>query len=286
MVTGRVPFMAETPVAIVFKHIQDPLPSARKLNTEVPEAVEDVLRKALAKNPDDRYQSAEDFVLAIQAAIPDSLPSHKALPPVPGVTARVPDSVPAPAPLTAAAKIVKPRPAFVTYGLAGITILFVLLGGVWGVNSFIAKRDPTQTPTIVPPTESPSIPITAPTETPTELPSPTATLQAQAIAHVVVSRVTLYQGPALGFKLVSLTPYPRDTEIILLGRNLSGLWFLSQAPDGAQGWLYKDWLEMETDPMTIPTAAFIPVLPPTATKGPGGGGGGGGEPTDCGSFCQ
>ncbi len=71
MVTGRVPYTAETPVAVVFKHIQDPLPSARKLNPNLPEAVEQVLLKALAKNPDDRYQNAEDFVVAIQKAIPD-----------------------------------------------------------------------------------------------------------------------------------------------------------------------------------------------------------------------
>ena len=71
MVTGRVPYTAETPIAIVFKHIQDPLPSARKLNPNLPEAVELVLLKLLAKNPTDRYQKAEDFVQAIQKAIPD-----------------------------------------------------------------------------------------------------------------------------------------------------------------------------------------------------------------------
>jgi len=71
MVTGRVPYTAETPVAVVFKHIQDPLPSARKLNPNLPEAVELVLLKLLAKNPADRYQSAEDFVHAIQKAISD-----------------------------------------------------------------------------------------------------------------------------------------------------------------------------------------------------------------------
>jgi serine/threonine protein kinase len=72
MVTGRVPYTAETPVAVVFKHIQDPLPSARKLNPNLPESIELVLLKALAKNPDDRYQNAEDFVRAIQKAVPDT----------------------------------------------------------------------------------------------------------------------------------------------------------------------------------------------------------------------
>jgi len=71
LVTGRVPYTAETPIAIVFKHISDPLPSARKINPELGEAIELVLFKVLAKNPNDRYQNAEDFVRAIQAAIPE-----------------------------------------------------------------------------------------------------------------------------------------------------------------------------------------------------------------------
>jgi hypothetical protein len=72
MVTGRVPYTAETPVAVVFKHIQDPLPSVHKFNPNLPESVELILLKALAKNPEDRYQTAEDFVQAIQTGIPAS----------------------------------------------------------------------------------------------------------------------------------------------------------------------------------------------------------------------
>ncbi len=70
MVTGRVPYTAETPIAIVFKHIQDPLPSARKYYPELSAELEMVLLKSLAKRPEDRYQSAEAFMRAVQAAIP------------------------------------------------------------------------------------------------------------------------------------------------------------------------------------------------------------------------
>ena len=72
MVTGRVPYQAETPIAVVFKHIQAPLPSARTLNPNLPEAVELVLLKALAKSRDDRFQSAKDFVQALQKSLPDA----------------------------------------------------------------------------------------------------------------------------------------------------------------------------------------------------------------------
>lgn len=75
MAVGRVPYKAETPVAVIFKHIQDPLPPARELNPQLPEAVELVILKALSKDPADRYQTAGDMARAIQLAIPDGITS-------------------------------------------------------------------------------------------------------------------------------------------------------------------------------------------------------------------
>ncbi len=66
--TGRVPYNAETPIAIVFKHIQDPLPSAEETQSRLPNP-SIVLFKALAKSPVDRYQTVEGLS-GIQAAIP------------------------------------------------------------------------------------------------------------------------------------------------------------------------------------------------------------------------
>jgi hypothetical protein len=64
-------------VAVVFKHIQDPLPSVHRFNPNLPESVELILLKALAKSPEDRYQTAEDFVQAVQTGVPDTLPEHQ-----------------------------------------------------------------------------------------------------------------------------------------------------------------------------------------------------------------
>jgi len=58
---GRPPFQADSPVAIAYKHVQESVPSLRKLNPLVPEAYEAVTRKALAKNPANRYATAEDL---------------------------------------------------------------------------------------------------------------------------------------------------------------------------------------------------------------------------------
>ena len=53
MMTGVVPYQAETPMAVVVKHIIEPLPLPRSKNPNIPEAVERVILRALAKNPDD-----------------------------------------------------------------------------------------------------------------------------------------------------------------------------------------------------------------------------------------
>ena len=72
MATGRVPYKAETPIAVIFKHIQDPLPPSRTLNPDLPESVELAIQKALSKSPENRYQTAGDLVQAVQSAIADT----------------------------------------------------------------------------------------------------------------------------------------------------------------------------------------------------------------------
>ncbi len=71
LAVGRKPYNAETPMAVMIKHLQDPLPLPRQLNPALPEAVERAILKALAKDPADRYQSAADFAQALRAALPE-----------------------------------------------------------------------------------------------------------------------------------------------------------------------------------------------------------------------
>jgi serine/threonine protein kinase/uncharacterized protein HemY len=78
LVVGKVPFSADTPFSIIHDHIYTPLPLPSLLNPDVPEAVERVLLKALAKERADRYPSAEAlaqaFVQAVLAEPGASLP--------------------------------------------------------------------------------------------------------------------------------------------------------------------------------------------------------------------
>jgi tRNA A-37 threonylcarbamoyl transferase component Bud32 len=69
MVTGEPPFVAETPLSVMMMHLQVPPPNLRVLQPDVPEAYVQILEKAMAKSPEDRYRSAADMRLAIEAAL-------------------------------------------------------------------------------------------------------------------------------------------------------------------------------------------------------------------------
>jgi serine/threonine protein kinase len=69
LLTGRVPYEADTPMAVIIKHIHDPLPSPREINPIIPIGVEQVIVKALSKNPDDRHQSAGELAKAFDEVI-------------------------------------------------------------------------------------------------------------------------------------------------------------------------------------------------------------------------
>ncbi|MBC7877407.1 MAG: serine/threonine protein kinase [Anaerolineales bacterium] len=74
MVTGRVPFVADTPLAVILKHVSDPMPLPSTVKADIPESIERVILKALAKNPDDRFANMAEFVDAWKNAL-DGSPS-------------------------------------------------------------------------------------------------------------------------------------------------------------------------------------------------------------------
>ena len=69
MLTGRLPFTGPTPLAVMHQHLSEPAPSPLRYRPDLPLAVADVLRKALAKLPSVRFQSAG----ALSAAFDDAL---------------------------------------------------------------------------------------------------------------------------------------------------------------------------------------------------------------------
>jgi serine/threonine protein kinase len=65
MLVQRVPFEADTPLAILMKHVNDPLPLPRKIDSTIPKPLERIVLKALAKNPDSRFESAQAMADAV-----------------------------------------------------------------------------------------------------------------------------------------------------------------------------------------------------------------------------
>jgi len=72
MVVGRVPFNADTPFSIIHDHIYTPLPLPHIINPNVPEPVERVLLKALAKEREDRFEDAMQLVSAFKDSWSDA----------------------------------------------------------------------------------------------------------------------------------------------------------------------------------------------------------------------
>ena len=69
MLTGRVPFRGDSAVEIALKHMKEPLPSVRELNPVVPQSVENIILKAAAKNPKNRYHDVRDMADDIKTCL-------------------------------------------------------------------------------------------------------------------------------------------------------------------------------------------------------------------------
>lgn len=94
LVTGRKPFQADTPMAVMIKHMTDPLPRPRDFIADLPEEVERVIFTAVAKKPENRYRSMESFAEALEGLlhiIPTMSDSHR---PVDRTAATLPLSQP------------------------------------------------------------------------------------------------------------------------------------------------------------------------------------------------
>ncbi len=95
LLTGRGPFVAETPVAVMHKVLYaDPSPPS-SIASSVPSVFDAVLARALAKKPDERFQTARDFAGALMAALVKSKPAAGAAPTTTGNDAGTPSMAPA-----------------------------------------------------------------------------------------------------------------------------------------------------------------------------------------------
>jgi formylglycine-generating enzyme required for sulfatase activity len=202
LLTGRVPFEADAPVALLGKHVYEPPPAPRALLPSLPAAAEAILLRALAKAAGARYQTAAEMAEACeQAAVAidqtRTAPQTRSLPqtdePAPrtGATTRLDDPAPSPRPATPASWVaVEGRLPVPTESrgrmpliVAGALVLLALVAGALLLPSLLRSGSSAGVPTAAPaptaaaaqatvPAASTAVPATAaPVEAaPTEAP--------------------------------------------------------------------------------------------------------------------
>lgn len=69
LLTGSVPFKGDTAVEIALKHMKEKIPSIRKQNPTIPQSIENIVLKATAKNPKNRYDSVREMYNDLQTAM-------------------------------------------------------------------------------------------------------------------------------------------------------------------------------------------------------------------------
>jgi serine/threonine protein kinase len=160
MVTGSVPFTAETPLAVLFKHISDPLPPPSVLKPDVPPEIEKVILRALAKDPRDRFATAAEFVAAWEQALRtrETVPhAPEAAPAPPSAATRV-QSQPKPVPATRSTS----KSGIPTAWIVGCLVAACALFGLGGVALMASSLWSSSTPTPLPPTTVPQPTATIP----------------------------------------------------------------------------------------------------------------------------
>jgi serine/threonine protein kinase len=211
LTTGRVPFTAETPLAIVLKHLHDPLPPPRTRNPSLSEALERTILKALAKEPGDRYQTAAELVRALQATM--SGESGRAAPlPVDTLKLAPPDNThtpPAQPPLTPIPQRRAIAPWLIPGAIGMILLAAIALGGLF-LRTLSATPEPT------PPAQA--LVATAPDSAGARL--PTSSVQATAPLAVSPDAATALPTPSVEATApLVVTP---ELEWIAIGGTWSG----------------------------------------------------------------
>jgi eukaryotic-like serine/threonine-protein kinase len=147
MLAGRLPFEGDSAVSVALKHLSEPPPPISHLRPDVSPALESVVMAALAKDPAHRWQSADDFAEALQAA--GTQLEHGVAPQDTAAFAPVPVTEATPPPPTVVAPLAEPSPdgrrrwPWVTIGLLTFALAaFLIYLAVAGLTAAETKEVP------------------------------------------------------------------------------------------------------------------------------------------------
>ncbi len=153
MLTGKLPFDADTPLGMLLAHVTEPVPGVRLERPDLPDAVQAVIERAMAKDPSERYQSTGELAADLWAAVAapgEIMPEMMPVPPPPA------EARPAPA------RRRELSPLWMGIGgvlLVGLVIGGLAIAGVFGPTESAAEMASDRTPGS-PPTPTPGPTLT------------------------------------------------------------------------------------------------------------------------------
>ncbi len=172
MLTGHVLFEADTPYQMMFAHVQEPPPPIRSLRPDLPPAVEAVIQKALAKDPEQRFKSAGEMAAAFKAVLAGHVPAGLGASSAPEDQVTGPQFGVPPAPSVASAQSRSNRTGLLALGAVGLVAVLGWLAVL--LSSAGSNQAPTPSRPVA--TDTQSVIVILPTWTPTAGPK-TATPQ-------------------------------------------------------------------------------------------------------------
>lgn len=194
LLSGRLPYIGESAGEIALKHTEEPIPSLRVLRPEISEALELVIRVALAKSPEGRFPSAAALAQALLSAL-------------------MPDSGQIITPLPERRIVVRARrTAFARSHATSFLMLSVLLFGLFGATIFIFSLPPHifdvqgQPWSIGRSVLSSRTPVTQPGTPTTLMASPTVNAGSFYPPLHVTPTVVMSQTPGVDGRTVGVTP--------------------------------------------------------------------------------
>jgi serine/threonine-protein kinase len=242
MLTGKQPYEADTPMAVAFKHITDPVPNVHEANPSLPESVDTVIQKAMAKSKDDRFATAEAMVDTLRDVsagrkISVEMPTIKGALPKGGTQMPAAKTVPG---AVKADEMTAARSFNIWLVIVPVILVAVLGGGGYflfsAMNSPKATEVPTLTQAPIIPTdtaEATESPATAPaivdTATATEVPAtdtpppPTIPVVGGADKIAFIANKEIYMMNVDGGELIQITTdggIKSDLQWLPDGKNL------------------------------------------------------------------
>jgi len=281
MLTGVLPYDAESPLAVILKHHNESTPSVRTRAPDASERIAAITYKAMQKEPENRFQSADEMLKALEdptVVVPPAPPPGKSGPPSSKITLAgsepPPPVMPTTMPLDATDK---PRRRLAGCGgllIAGIAVLALgLTGFASGVIPGILRGTNTPTATATAPATQTALPsatatVTASqTATETALPTSTATATATSTATLPPTETASSTPTATpsDTPTITLTPSDTPTATDTATDTATPTFTPSSTPTASLTLTFTPTSTFTATPSMTPTLTPLPTITPSPT---------------------